>query len=86
MWNTFKESMLYLLIYLVVYIPFLNLEYLKTDDFLSRNLPYNFIVAWLSITFLRTKYYFAFKLCSCCVDASGISYGGTIINKDGKEE
>ena len=64
----------------MIYFP---IEYTTTDEFLTLNGWYMYAYATISVTFIRFKYYFAWKLNSCAVHASGISYEATITDSEG---
>ena len=61
---------------MAIYLPILNVDYMKTDAYLNSSALFNIIYAWLAVTFIRFKYYYAWKLSSCSIDACGISYAG----------
>lgn len=80
------EAIVCLVIYQVLAVIYFPISYMTTDEYLSKGGWWMFGYSWLSVTFLRFKYYFAWKLNSCGIHASGLSYNKTIVNSEGKQE
>jgi lysophospholipid acyltransferase len=78
----FLEALGWITVYMLVY-PHFDMEYIRTDAYLAlpwwRVALYNFI----SVTLIRSKYFFAWKLSDCSVTACGLSYNGKIEGKNG---
>lgn len=74
--KSFIEALLHLALYLFVYSTFFPIDFLKTPEFLTYSWLKHILYIFLSVTFIRCKYYFAWKLSSTSVDASGLSYSG----------
>lgn len=51
-------------------------SYMKTDEFYEHNAFYVLFYSFISITLIRFKYYFGWKLSIAGVHASGVSYNG----------
>lgn len=68
---------MWITIYMLLY-PHFHLDYMRTEEF--HNLSWWKIVLYnfACLTLMRTKYYFAWKLSSCSVDACGLSYSGKV--------
>lgn len=74
--TTFAEAMFHLFVYLVIYLQFFPADFLATEAYQQMSWLSCLLYTWISITAIRCKYYAAWKLSSCGIDASGISYSG----------
>lgn len=82
--SNFASSMACLAMYLFVYVKYFPVEFMTTSTYLTWSGWKMFMYSFVSVTLIRFKYYFAWKLNSCSIDACGLSYEKTITNSDGK--
>lgn len=81
--RNFLEAIVHLMVYMVLYLQVFPVEFMATEGYQQLSWPASIFYAWMSVTFIRFKYYFAWKLSSCSVDACGISYSGSTVGKEG---
>ena len=75
-----------LFVYQVLYQMFFPVSFMATKEYLNLSWLRMTLYSFFSLTFIRFKYYLAWKLNSCTVHACGLSYEKTITNEDGKKE
>lgn len=69
-------AVVHLAIYLVFFVGYFHVDFMWTKDFLRMSGWKCVGYAIGAVTFVRFKYYFAFKMCSCSLDATGITFSG----------
>lgn len=84
--SSLGASVACLFLYLFVYLKYFPVEFMTTDTYLRWSAWKMFLYSFISVTLIRFKYYFAWKLNSCAIDACGLSYEKTITNSEGKPE
>jgi len=68
-------------VFYILHVIFFPLSVMKDPTFADQSPLYILYYSFFSVTFIRFKYYFGWKLSQCAVHASGISY-----TEDGKFE
>ena len=71
---------------MVLYLQVFPVGYMATEDYQKLSWPLCILYGFMSVTFIRFRYYFAWKLSSCSVDACGVSYAGMVTVKKGDKE
>lgn len=84
--SSLGASLICLAVYLFIYLPYFPVEFMTTSTYLTWNGWKMYFYSFISVTLIRFKYYFAWKLNSCAIDACGLSYEKTITNPNGKQE
>ena len=63
-----------LLFLFVIHVVFFSLDEMKSPEFSEKGFTYILVFSFFSVTFLKCKYYFAWKFSQGAVHASGVSY------------
>lgn len=65
------------IIYQFIYLPYFSIDFMNTNNYLNLDAFTMMVYSFVSVTLIRFKYYFAWKLNSCSIHACGISYSGS---------